>query len=368
MNIESTNFSKAIIDLLIKLGFLLVLAIATFNILDPFITIIIWSFIITISLVPLHNKVSKWLGNRRKIAAVLITLFFLAIIIGPFGFVIEALIKNLKEVSTNIHPDQLKQLQPSENIKAWPFIGNDVYELLNELSEDREAFVENHKDKLLLIGEWLLKTMTSAGKTVLLFFGAILISGFMLVFTDKRQSLGMQIGARVAGEDGRGFASLIENTIRSVVTGVLGVAVIQALLAGIGFFVMGIPFAGLWTILALLLAMIQVGVGPIAIGAVIYGFTAHDTTPAVVFLIWNIIVMISDNVLKPVLMGRGLGIPMLIIFIGAIGGMIHNGILGLFLGPVVLAMVYKLFDNWLNDKKVSELEFDEESSVNQAEN
>lgn len=311
---------------------------------------------------PLHNKVAKWLGNSRKIAAALITLFFLAIIIGPFGFVVDALIKNLNEVSANIHPDQLKQLEPSENIKSWPLIGNDVYELLSELARDKEAFIEHHKDKLIVVGEWLLKTMTSAGKTVLLFFGAMLISGFMLVFTDKRQSLGNKIGQRIAGDEGRGFATLIENTIRSVVTGVLGVAVIQALLAGIGFFVMGIPFAGLWTILALLLAMIQVGVGPIAIGAVIYAFSTHDTTPAVIFLIWNILVMISDNVLKPLLMGRGLGVPMLVIFIGALGGMIHNGILGLFLGPVVLALAYKLFVTWLYEGATEEIEADQESN------
>jgi len=362
MNIESTNFSKTIIDLVIKIGFIAVLGIASFNILSPFITLIIWSFIITISLVPLHNRVSKWLGNSRKIAAVLITLFFLTIIIGPFGFVMDALIKNLKEVSANIHPDQLKQLEPSENIKSWPLIGNDVFKLLEEIAQDKEAFVEHYKDKLLTVGQWLIKTMTSAGKTVLLFFGAMLISGFLLMFTGERQSLGKKIGERIAGDEGVGFATLIENTIRSVVTGVLGVAVIQALLAGIGFFVMGIPFAGLWTILALLLAMIQVGVGPIAIGAVIYGFSAHDTTPAVVFLIWNIIVVLSDNVLKPVLMGRGLGIPMLVIFIGALGGMIYNGILGLFLGPVILAMAYKLFITWLNDGATEDIEAEQEPS------
>ncbi len=221
---------------------------------------------------------------------------------------------NLKELNETYNIENLSHMHPDESIKEWPVVGDKIYEVLVELTENQEKFVEDYRTQLLAVGEFVLNTITSAGKSVLLFFGAMLISGFLLVFTSQRQSLGLEIGDRLAGEDGKSLASLIEKTIRSVVTGVLGVAIIQALLAGIGFFIMGIPFAGIWTIAALFLAMIQIGVGPVAIGAIIYAFAYQDTTPAVIFLIWNLIVMVSDNVLKPFLMGRGLDVPLLIIF------------------------------------------------------
>ncbi len=363
MQFDSKNFSLTIIDLIIKIGFIIVLGIAAFDILSPFITLIVWSLIFTITLVPLHNRLSRWFGNSRKIAASLITIVFLAIIIGPFGFIVSSLIENLKEVKEQINIEAIAQWHPDEKIKEWPFVGGKVFGLMQEFADNRESFIENHQDKIISFGEFILVTITSAGKSVLLFVSAMLISGFLLMFTEERQSLGVRIAKKLAGDKGVGFATLSENTVRSVVTGVLGVAVIQALLAGIGFFIMDIPYAGVWTLVALFLAIIQIGVGPIVIGAVVYGFMYHDITPAVLFLIWNILVTLSDNVLKPILMGRGLGVPMLVIFIGAIGGMLHNGILGLFLGPVILALSYKLFTSWLEEgKNVSEIVFEEEKA------
>ena len=143
--------------------------------------------------------------------------------------------------------------------------------------------------------------------------------------------------------------------MRSVAQGVLGVAFIQAILAGIGLLVMDVPGAGLWTLGVLLLAIIQLPtillLGPI----IIYVFSVADTVPAIVFMIWSILVGLSDNILKPMLLGRGVDIPMMIILIGAIGGMMLHGIIGLFIGAVILAIVYKLFIKWLETSGPSTL-------------
>jgi predicted PurR-regulated permease PerM len=136
-------------------------------------------------------------------------------------------------------------------------------------------------------------------------------------------------------------------TIRSVAQGVLGVAIIQAILAGIGLLAIGVPYAGIWTLLVLLLAIMQVPtilvLGPI----MLYVFSVEATLPAVLFMIWGLLVGFSDNVLKPLLLGRGLDVPMLVILMGAIGGMIFSGIIGLFVGAVVLSVGYRLFTAWL---------------------
>jgi predicted PurR-regulated permease PerM len=128
-----------------------------------------------------------------------------------------------------------------------------------------------------------------------------------------------------------------------VVKGILGVAIIQTTMAALGFFIAGVPFAGLWTILCLILAIIQIGVGSIAIPVVIYMFSVSDTTTAIILAIWLGITLLADNILKPILLGRNAPAPMLVIFLGSIGGFIYNGFIGLFLGAIVLTIEYKLF-------------------------
>jgi predicted PurR-regulated permease PerM len=131
--------------------------------------------------------------------------------------------------------------------------------------------------------------------------------------------------------------------------GVIGVAIIQAVLSAIGMVVAGVPAAILWTVMVLVCAVSQLPpiliLGPVAA----YVFSANETTPAVIFLVWSILVSASDGFLKPMLMGRGVDIPMLVILIGAIGGMMLSGIIGLFVGAVVLAIMYTLFMSWMDD-------------------
>ena len=136
-------------------------------------------------------------------------------------------------------------------------------------------------------------------------------------------------------------------TVRSVLQGVVGVAVIQASLCALGLFIMGVPGAPIWSAIILVFGIAQLPAILIILPMVVWGFSAYDTTPAVIFAVWMIFAAISDNFLKPILMGRGLDIPMPVILIGAIGGMIASGIIGLFAGAVVLSIWYKLFAEWL---------------------
>jgi predicted PurR-regulated permease PerM len=345
---------KWTVNALLRLAVIGLIAYTAFDILRPLINLLVWSLILTISLTPFHARLTTYFRGRKGLAAVVISLFFLGIIIGPFSYVTNALVGNVKELRTVFNPETFNAAHMEAEVKEWPLVGARLSEQIAEISNNQEEYIRRYRTQIVAIGSFVVGLVKGTAGTLLLFVGAIIIAGVMLAFSDKRNALGVSIGYRIAGAYGAELSVLIEKTVRSVVGGVLGVALIQTALAGIGFFVMGIPYAGFWTLVTLFLALVQVGAGPTAIGAVIYGFLYHDTLPAVLFLIWNVAVMLSDNVLKPVLMGRGLGIPMLVILVGAIGGMLSNGILGLFLGPVILAVGYKLFVVWLEEQPAPE--------------
>jgi predicted PurR-regulated permease PerM len=183
------------------------------------------------------------------------------------------------------------------------------------------------------------------------------IAGVFMAKSDKCSAFALKLITRFAGEKGAEITALATATIRGVMQGVVGVAVIQAVLAAIGMVIVGVPASGLWAVLVLVCAVSQLPpiliLGPVAA----YVFSVADTTPAVLFLIWAILVSASDGFLKPLLMGRGVDVPMLVILIGALGGMVLSGIIGLFVGAVVLAIMYTLFMAWLdeNDEKSENL-------------
>jgi len=176
---------------------------------------------------------------------------------------------------------------------------------------------------------------------------AIVIAGVFMAHSGGGHEAVQRVATRLIGEHGGEIADLAESTIRSVARGILGVALIQALLAGIGFFVAGVPAAGLWALLCLLLSVAQIGVLPILLPIIIYLFNTADLAVAIGFLIWSIPVALVDNILKPLLLGRGLKTPMIVIFMGAIGGFLTSGIIGLFIGAVVLALGWELLLAWL---------------------
>lgn len=175
---------------------------------------------------------------------------------------------------------------------------------------------------------------------------SVIIAGFLLATrgTDSASDIFFH---RVAGGRGAEFKLLCVSTIRNVIKGILGVAVIQAALAGTGLFLAGVPYAGILTVLCLILAILQIGPGLVLLGAVIFLFYTHSTVFAVLWSIYFIGVGISDNILKPILLGKGAFVPMLVIFLGVIGGFILYGFIGLFAGPIILSIGYKLILAWM---------------------
>ena len=173
----------------------------------------------------------------------------------------------------------------------------------------------------------------------------------MLEFFSLTPPLGRNarlLSNRLFGDKGPEFEELAGGTIRSVTTGIIGVALIQSFFAALGFLVAGLPGAGLWGVIFLFAALLQVG-GLVLIPPVIYMFAMASTTKAVIFLVWCVVVGLMDNVLKPLLLGRGVTVPMAVVFLGAIGGFVTMGAVGLFVGAIVLSVGYKLFLAWLEE-------------------
>ena len=195
-------------------------------------------------------------------------------------------------------------------------------------------------------------TRERTGAAVVQFIISILIAGAFLASSAGGLTAVGTVTRRLAGSEGARYVALAGQTIRSVAVGILGVAVIQALLLSVGFVAVGLPHAGLWGLLCLGLGVLQLPATIVVVPVVIYVFSVDSTGVAIVFTIWSVLAGLSDNVLKPILLGRGASVPMLVIFMGSIGGFLMSGFIGLFVGAVVLAMGYELGRAWLESGEV----------------
>jgi predicted PurR-regulated permease PerM len=343
----SLKFEK-IVDTLIRLGVLSLLLMWCFDILKPFILILIWAVVIAIAIFPLHEIFTKLFRGRTIIAVVVLTLFMLSVIIVPSGLVMYSLYEGVNHFREMFNSGQHLIPPPGGNTANWPLITKPIVEFWQLASDNLQGAVMKYSDQIKEYGAVLLIAFAGITKGIISFIISIIIAGVLLIYADSSKLVTQKIFRKLVGEHSENFASITVLTIRNVVKGILGVAFIQAAMLGIGFFIAGVPFAGLWTVLCLILAIVQIGVGPIAIPVVIYMFSVSDTTTAVILAIWVGIALISDNVLKPILLGRNAPAPMLVIFLGAIGGFIYNGFIGLFLGAIILTIGYKLFMIWLN--------------------
>jgi predicted PurR-regulated permease PerM len=242
---------------------------------------------------------------------------------------------------------------PPDSIAAWPLIGNAVSGYWLRASQDPSGLLGEFAPQLKVLGAWLLDKVAGTGLGVLQFLLSFVISGVMLTAADQGEKTIVAIASRLAGKRGPDLAAMTTGTIRNVALGIVGVSVVQAILLGLGFLLIGLPAAGLAALAVLILCIIQVGPLPVSLTAIVYVFSTADTAPAVIFAVWTIAVTLIDNVLKPMVFSRGAKVPTLVIFLGAIGGMLAHGIVGLFVGAVVLSLGYKLYEGWLQDAEAS---------------
>ena len=346
--INSSAFSfEKIVDTIIRLGVLAVLLMWCFDILKPFVLILVWAVVIAIAIYPVHVFFEKIFRGRKILAVIVLTLVMLSFIIIPSGLIIYSLYEGVNHFRDAFNNGEHLIPPPGGTTANWPVITKPIVEIWQLASDNLQDAVVKYSEQIKEYGAILLIALAGFSKGILSFIVSIIIAGVLLVYADSSVVVTHKIFGKLVGKDSENFATITVLTIRNVVKGILGVAFIQTAMIGVGFFIAGVPFAGLWTILCLILAIVQIGVGPIAIPVVIYMFSVSDTTTALILAIWIGITLVSDNVLKPILLGRNAPAPMLVIFLGAIGGFLYNGFIGLFLGAIILTIGYKLFMTWL---------------------
>lgn len=343
------TFSRNALEATIKIGLIFLLLNWCFHIASPFIHPLVWGVIIAVALYPTFKKISALLGEREKLTAALITGALLIIILGPCVFLAEMLGENALTLADHLRENNFSIPVPPDKIANWPLIGKPIFQFWQMASTNITDALKAVEPALKTISTLLVSSGASAMLAVLQLLVSVILCGIFLIHGAAGHKLALSIGKRMAGDKGEEFTYLCSTTIRSVARGVVGVAAIQTLLAGIGFFAADIPGAGILTFAFLFVAIVQLPTLILLLPTIIYVFSIDNDLTASIFMVWSLMVGMLDNFLKPILMGRGSDLPMAVIFVGAIGGMMYAGIIGLFIGAVVLALGYKLFLAWLGD-------------------
>jgi len=342
---DNTYIARAV-EASINIGLVALLATACLLILAPFVPIIAWGIIIAVASYPALGRLQSALQGRGGWAAAIWTVLLLAVLIVPVVLLATSMVEGAHGLTEHMNEETFIVPPPPPNIESWPLIGAPLNRIWSMASNNFTGALKMLAPQLKTILPGLLSASAGIGLTVLQFFFSILISGALLAKAQSAAAVTRAFAHRLFGERGAEFQNLVSSTIRSVTSGILGVALIQTVLAAIGFLVVGLPGAGLWAVIFLIAAVLQIG-PLVLIPAVIFVFATATTTKAVIFLIWCIVVGLLDNVLKPMLLGRGASVPTAVVFLGAIGGFVAMGIIGLFVGAIVLSVGYKLFLAWV---------------------
>ncbi|MEE4293307.1 MAG: AI-2E family transporter [Xanthomonadales bacterium] len=340
---------RTAIEIAVNLLLIFVILYWCLNILKPFISIIAWAGVIAIAMYKPFQKLQSLLGGSRKLALLLFTVFGLATVIVPAVLFVGSIIDSAQSITSSLESGDIDIQPPSENVKDWPLVGDRVYTNWSQAATNFEDWLENNADLLKGITGGLLSRAADLGLGigVLQFIISTLIAAAFLANAETIVRGLARLFRRLVGDDGENFMKLSGATVTSVAVGVLGISFIQSFLAGVGMMAVGVPAAGMLALVVLVLCIAQLPPWLVLFPVIAYVFSVESTSVASVFAVWAIAVSFLDMVLKPIFLGRGVEAPMLVILLGAIGGMLMSGILGLFVGAVVLALGYKLFEAWL---------------------
>lgn len=332
----------------LQIALVALLLYACSRIMMPFIGILLWSVILAVMLYPLHQRLRARTGNSWS--ATIIGVVGIAIMLVPMYMVVTSLGSTIYFVLAGLQDHSLTIPQPPAWLGSIPVIGQKIADGWSLLATNMPGALAKYGPTLSKAAGWLAGLAGGLATGGLSFVLSIGISAIIVAYAEPATDFAKRLTGVIANDAARGvrIVALTAATIRGVALGVVGVGVIQTLLVGIGFFAIGIPAAGALTLVTFLFSVVQVPVVLITLPAIAYVFSTEPTTPAVIFAVWSLVAGLSDNILKPMMLGRGLEVPMPVILLGVLGGMIADGLLGLFIGPVLLSVGYVLLIEWVN--------------------
>ena len=340
---------RKVIDLVLKILLIVLLIAWCMRIILPFVELILWSVILAITLFPVFSKLTNLLNGRNKVASIVITGTLLLLIIVPAIWMVSSIVEEAKVLAEKFQQNGLVIPPPDESVAGWPVIGKSLFNAWQLASNNLGEAITTYKEPLGKLAEKFFGSLLSFSSSIFILFMAVIISGIMLVYTQKTGEASKKFAARLLGDKGEEFSDVAVQTVRNVAKGIIGVAFIQFLLTGTVFILAGVPLAGIWAVIVLFLVIIQLPSGIVGIPVIIYIYTVKDPVPATLWALLILLVSLSDNILKPWLMGKGAPVPMLVIFLGALGGFMFSGFIGLFTGAILLSLGYKLALMWLDE-------------------
>jgi predicted PurR-regulated permease PerM len=346
-----------LLDVLIQAGLIGALVVLCYQIFSPFLTLMLWALILAVTLYPLHQNIARKLGGKQGRAATLLVLIGILLIVAPTVLLASSLADSIIDFVHGLRANTLVIPAPSDAVAGWPLVGEKLYAAWQLASTDLPALLQRLQPKIGDLAKGALGFVAGIGGDMLAFLFSFIVAGIIMAYGKEGADSIRAISRRIIGiERGEAFAVLSTATIRAVAVGVLGVAAIQSVLLGLVLMVAGIPFAGALALVALVLGIAQIPAVLITLPVIAYLWMSghYETTPAVIYTVLLVLAGSADNVLKPLLLGRGVDAPMPVILLGALGGMVSAGILGMFAGAVLLALGYQLFMAWVADTNETE--------------
>ncbi len=344
------RLSGRLLDVFIRAGLIVAMVVLCYQVFSPFVSMMVWALILAVTRYPLHQNLARRMGGRQGLAATLLVLGGAVLIVAPTAVLMSSLADSVHDLVGSLRDHTLQIPAPPEGVADWPIIGKKLHALWSQLHADLPAVLQGLQPKIGELSRVALGFVASIGGAVLLFLLSFIVAGIIMAFGRSGASSVNSIFDRIVGPArGEGFARLSTATIRAVAQGVLGVALIQAIVVGLVLIVAGIPFAGVLAAIVLVLGVAQVPALLVTLPAIAYLWTRGDygTVAAVAYTVLLFLAGMLDNLLKPLMLGRGVDAPMPVILLGALGGMASAGILGMFVGATLLALGYQIFMGWV---------------------
>lgn len=344
------RLSGRLMDVFIRAGLVFALVVLCYRIFAPFISLMAWAVILAVTLYPAHQMLARRMGGKQGRAATLLVIGGVVLIVVPSTLLLDALGDSVHDFIGSVRDNTLQISPPSPSVAEWPVVGQQAHELWSEAHADLPAFVQSMQPKIGDLSRKALAMVAAIGGSVLMFLFSFIIAGIIMAFGQSGAGSTRSIYDRIVGvERSEEFARLCTATIRTVALGVLGIALVQAIVVGLLMLVAGVPFTGVLALIVLVLGIAQVPALLVTLPVIGYIWSSghYDTVAAVIYTVLLLLAGMIDNVLKPLMLGRGVDAPMPVILMGALGGMASSGIMGMFIGATLLALGYQIFMGWV---------------------
>lgn len=344
------RIASRLLEVLVRAGLIVAMVVLCYRIFSPFLTPMAWAIILAVAMYPLHQRIARGLRGKQGLAAALLIGLCILVIVAPTALLMNSLGDSVRTFVEGVREGTLTVPPPREGLRKVPIVGDQIHAAWSDAHRNLPGFVQSLQPKIGELLKRALSLVAAIGLDLLLFVVSLIIAGIVMAYGQSGARGARNIFCRIVGP-GRGerLATLSTATIRTVAQGVLGVAFIQAMVLGLVLLVAGVPWAGVLSLIALVLGIAQVPTLVVAVPAIAYLWMSghYGTGAAIAFTILVLLAGLIDNVLKPLLLGRGVDTPMPVILLGAIGGMASDGILGMFVGATLLTLGYEIFMGWI---------------------